>query len=151
MTKYSSLFLDIDNTLLDFSKAEAVAIRKVLKDFSLPFDDKTVRLYSSINERLWKRFEKGELKKSEIFESRFKILLEKLKLSGNVPEIAQAYLQNLSEGYFTVDGAIELLSYLKEKGYKLYVTTNGMSLTQFKRIEKSGISHISTKYSYPKR
>ena len=139
MTKYSSLFLDIDNTLLDFRKAEAVAIRKVLKDFSLPFDDQTVKLYSRINDSLWKRFEKGEIKKSEIFESRFKILLERLNLSGNVSKISNAYLQNLSEGYFTVEGAKELLEYLKNKGYKLYATTNGMALTQFKRIEKSGI------------
>ena len=38
-----------------------------------------------------------------------------------------------------MDGAIEILEYLKGKGYKLYATTNGLSSTQFKRIKNSGI------------
>ena len=32
---YTSLFLDLDNTLLDFNKAETYAISKVLKPASL--------------------------------------------------------------------------------------------------------------------
>ena len=34
--RYSTLFLDLDNTLLDFNKAEEVAIEKVLIKHNLP-------------------------------------------------------------------------------------------------------------------
>ncbi len=136
---YTTLFLDIDNTLLDFNKAEAVAIRRVLRQYGLPSDDKTVKTYSEINLSYWKRFEKGEIPKSEIFEGRFKTFLELLCVSRDTALMSQDYCNNLSEGYFKVEHAEEILTYLKEKGYYLYATTNGLSLTQYKRIKNSGL------------
>ena len=137
--KYTSLFLDLDNTLLDFNKAEQVAVRKVLNDYNLPSGDNDVKLYHEINKSYWERFERGEIPKNEIFEGRFKTFLEHYGLDSDTASISKDYCKNLSEGYFTVDGAIEILGYLKNKGYKLYATTNGLSLTQFKRIKNSGL------------
>ncbi len=137
--KYTSLFLDLDNTLLDFNMAEAVAVRKVLAQYGLPCDDEAVKVYSEINLGFWKRFEKGEIPKNAIFEGRFYSFLEHYGKKGDVPAISKDYCKNLSEGYFTVNGAIEILGYLKEKGYKLYATTNGFSFTQYNRIKHSGL------------
>lgn len=139
MCTYTSLFLDIDNTLLDFYKAEDVAVRSVLRAHSLPYDDATVKLYSGINQSYWERFEKGEIPKSDIFEGRFKTLLEALNATGDTAAISKEYCVYLSEGYFKVEGALDILEYLKLRGYKLYATTNGLSSTQFKRIKNSGI------------
>ena len=139
MRTYTTIFFDIDNTLLDFYKAEDVAIRKVLKQHSLPFDDETVKTYSRINQSYWERFEKGEIPKSEIFEGRFKTLLATLKREGDTSAIANDYFLALSEGYFKVDGADDILKTLKNRGYKLYATTNGIALTQYKRIKNSGL------------
>ncbi len=136
---YTSLFLDIDNTLLDFTKAEAVAVRKVLQSYSLPSDDSAVKTYSEINRQYWERFERGEIPKSEIFEGRFKTFLEVFGKAGDTAAISRDYCANLSEGYFTVEHAKEILEYLKVKGYYLCATTNGLSSTQFKRIKNSGI------------
>ena len=136
---YTSLFLDVDNTLLDFTMAEKVAVRKVLQSYSLPSDDDTVRTYSKINQQYWERFERGEIPKSDIFEGRFKTLLEFLGEERDAASISRDYCTNLSEGYFKVEYADEILEYLKNKGYHLYATTNGLSSTQFKRIKNSGI------------
>lgn len=136
---YTSLFLDIDNTILDFYKAEAEAVRKVMIKHGLPHSDKDVKIYSDINQTYWERFEKGEIPKSDIFEGRFKTLLEYYGIKGDSAAISEDYKFNLSEGYFKMDGAMEILEYLKTKGYKLYATTNGLSSTQFKRIKNSGI------------
>ena len=43
--KYTSLLLDLDDTLLDFKKAEARAVALVLERHSLPHDEATVKLY----------------------------------------------------------------------------------------------------------
>lgn len=137
--KYSTLFLDLDNTILDFDMAEAQAIKTVLKMHNLPCNEEIVKKYSEINLSFWKRFEKGEIKREDIFENRFVKLLEFLGKDGDVSQIAKDYFFALSEGYFTVDGAEEILSYLKSKGYKLYITTNGVSITQYKRIKNSGV------------
>ncbi len=139
MKKYKVLFLDLDNTLLDFTKAESSAIKKVLTKFSLPNDDVAVKTYSLINDSYWKRFEKGEIPKSAIFEGRFHTFLEQYDLKADVPAISKAYFEALSKTYFTVNGAIEILDYLKRKGYYLTATTNGVALTQYNRIKESGL------------
>lgn len=136
---YTTLFLDIDNTLLDFTKAEAMAVRRVLKKYSLPSDDIAVTTYSKINQSYWERFERGEIPKSDIFEGRFKTLLEYFGEKRDTAAISADYCVNLSEGYFKVENAEEILEYLKNRGYKLYATTNGLSSTQFKRIKNSGL------------
>lgn len=137
--KYSTLFLDLDNTLLDFHKEEQMAIRKTLTEFKLPSDLKTVKLYSEINRSFWQSFERGEIPKNAIFEGRFKTLLSILNEKRDVESISQFYLKSLGEGYCKMDGADDVLTYLKAKGYKLYATTNGFAFTQYNRIEKSGL------------
>ncbi len=139
MTKYTSLFLDLDNTLLDFNKAEYYAAKKLFEKYGLPCDDNAIKTYSSINYSFWKRFEKGEIEKQEIYENRFKVFCELYKTKANTAQMSKDYFINLSEGYYTLDGTFDILDYLKSKDYRLYATTNGMSLTQYKRIEKSGL------------
>ncbi len=136
---YTSLFLDLDNTLLDFTKAEAVAVSRVLKKHGLPGDDTAVKAYSKINQSYWERFERNEIPKSMIFEGRFKTLLEYFGKKGDFSAIAKDYEKGLSDCYFKIEGADEILTYLKSKGYRLYATTNGLSSIQFKRIKNSGL------------
>ncbi len=139
MKKYTSIFLDIDNTLLDFNKAEKVAVKKVLQKYNLPNDEKAINKYSDINRNYWEQFERGEIPKSDIFEGRFKTLISIYDIEADTAAISKDYCLNLSETYFKIDGAIEILKYLKKKGYMLYATTNGLSLTQYKRIKNSGL------------
>lgn len=140
MTSYTSLFLDLDDTLLDFKAAEAFAVRQVLKNNSLPCDDQAVRTYSKINKSFWESFERGEIPKSAIFTGRFKRLLEVLGCTGDPSALSAEYGGRLSQGYFTVEGAFSILDYLREKGYMLYATTNGLSSTQYRRINGSGLA-----------
>lgn len=137
---YSSLFFDLDNTLLDFYKSESVAAAKVLCKHGLPYDNKTVKLYSEINQSYWEKFERSEIRKDEIFEGRFITLAKTLGVSADTRAISDDYFIFLSEGYFLIDGAIDILEYLKASGYKIYATTNGFSLTQAKRIKNSGLA-----------
>lgn len=139
MKKYTTLFLDMDNTILDFSASERYAIRQLFVNYGLPCGDKAVKAYSRINDSYWKKFERGELEKSEIVIARFK---DTLALFGEERDFARMnddYFQLLSQCYFKTDGAIEVLSYLKSAGYLLYATTNGVSRTQHNRISGAGI------------
>ena len=136
---YTTLFLDLDNTLLDFYKAEYHSIKKVLQKYALPYDDKTIKTYSDINDVFWKKFEDGKIQKDVIFEGRFKELGRVLNVEIDTKSIADDYITALSQSYFKIDGADEILTYLKEKGYALYATTNGMAKTQFNRIKNSGL------------
>lgn len=139
MKRYTTIYFDLDNTLLDFTKSEHTAITKLLKLYDLPSDDKTAKLYSDINLSFWKAFERGEIKKEEIFSGRFKKLLEVLGQERDTTAMGEDYFKFLSEGYDVVDGAFEVLEYLKGKGYKIYATTNGVASTQYKRVKNSGL------------
>lgn len=137
--RYTTLYFDLDNTLLDFNKTEERAIKQVLSLFGLPDDDKTAKIYSAINKSFWERFERHEIKKEDIFVGRFDVLLKTLNTQGNPEAMSKIYFERLSAGHDVISGASELLLYLKKKGYKIYATTNGVASTQYKRIEKSGL------------
>ena len=136
---YTSLFLDLDNTLLDFNKAEYFAARRLFIKHGLPYNDENIKEYSKINLSYWKRFESGEIAKNDIFENRFIDYCNMFDKKADTAQMAKDYFGFLSEGHFTIDGATDILDYLKSKGYKLYVTTNGVALTQYKRIKDSGL------------
>lgn len=139
MKKYTTLFLDMDNTILDFSASERHAIKQLFENYGLPCGDDAVKTYSRINDSYWKKFERGELKKSEIVTARFR---DTLKLFGEERDFARMnddYFHLLSKCYFKTEGADEVLGYLKSSGYLLYATTNGVSRTQHNRISGAGI------------
>ena len=141
MKKYTTLLFDADNTLLDFDKAERCALQKLLKFYNLPISEENCRAYSQINDGLWKQFERGEIEKAQIKSTRFRKFFEHLKVDTPIDpnEANDRYLSFLREGGYIIDGADELCRILREKGYTLYIITNGIALTQAVRFEKSGL------------
>lgn len=139
--KYTSLLFDADNTLLDFDKAENVALKNVMAFYNIPVNEENCRKYSEINSALWKQFEKGEIEKMDIKLIRFKKFFEFLGVKENFDplEVNEKYLSFLREGAFIIEGAVELCKSLKKKGYKLYIITNGIAATQARRLQKSGL------------
>lgn len=142
MRKYTTIYFDLDNTLLDFTKSEYKAIRKLLVMYGLKSDDETAKIYSEINKSFWEAFERGEIKKEEIFSGRFKKLLSVLDEERDSVAMGKDYFSLLSEGYDVVDGAFEILKFLRENGYKIYATTNGVAMTQYKRVKNSGLEPL---------
>ena len=132
------VLFDVDDTLLDFGKAEAAAIRKTFERICIPVTDELIRRYSEINAQQWSRFEKGEITREKLLTERFDILFSELGI--NVPsEMAQAsYEYLLGIGHYFVDGAEELLEALKDK-YELYIVSNGNASVQDRRLKSAGI------------
>lgn len=139
MKKYTTLYFDLDNTILDFSAAEHKAIVQLLTLHMLPVNDEIISVYSRINQGWWERFEKGEIIKSQIYSGRFRDLLNHFDLVGDPEKMAQDYFDFLSQTYDMLEGADKVLKYLKEKGYIICITTNGMSRTQYRRINACGL------------
>ena len=132
------VLFDVDDTLLDFGKAEAAAIRKTFERIGIPVTEELIRRYSEINAQQWSRFEKGEITRERLLTERFDILFSELGI--NVPsEMAQAsYEYLLGIGHYFVDGAEELLEALKDK-YELYIVSNGNASVQDRRLKSAGI------------
>ena len=81
--RYQYLLIDNDNTLMDFSAAEAKALRETLQKADLPTDEATVETYSRINDALWKALERGETTQPELKVERFRQLLTHLHREGD--------------------------------------------------------------------
>jgi len=139
---YTTIYFDLDNTLLDFTLTEYKAIKQLLSLHKLPDDDETAKTYSAINQSFWEAFERGDIKKEEIFAGRFKKLLEVIGKDGEPERMAKDYFGFLAAGHDVIDGAFRVLEWLKAEGFKVYATTNGIAATQFRRVKESGLEPL---------
>ena len=57
---------DMDDTLLDFKKSEAYAIRKVMENNGMAPSEENGALYSKFNDDCWKALEKGEITREKL-------------------------------------------------------------------------------------
>ncbi len=138
MIKY--VFLDIDDTLLDFGKAEAAAIKKTFDRLGVPSTPEVIARYSRINDEYWARLERREVTREQVLVGRFDTLFEELGIKNVPSELALAsYEYLLGKGHYFVDGAPELLEALKGK-YELYIVSNGTASVQDGRLESAGIA-----------
>ena len=138
---YSTLLFDADNTLLDFNKDERQALIRVLTEYGVPVSEENISTYSKINQGLWRQFEKGEITKPELKRIRFRLFFDAIGFHGDIDafEVNERYLSFLSDGDNLLDGAKELCSSLKNKGYDMHIVTNGVANTQKRRLTQSGI------------
>lgn len=136
---YKYLIFDLDDTLLDFKKSEDTAIREVFAEFGVSPTDENVSLYSGINKSFWERFERGEIKREDIFEGRFIEFSKALGISLPADRVSAEYFNRLSLCGFVLAGAKELLEALF-KNYTLVAATNGHLPIQKSRIALSGLS-----------
>ncbi len=135
-----TVFLDLDDTILDFQKGERVAIRETFVHFGLPYDDRTIERYIEINLACWRALERGEMTVAQVLIGRFEMLFSEMNISLS-PSVAQdVYQEFLAKQHDFLPGAKELLDELKKSGKcRLYMATNGIPEVQWPRIKDSGI------------
>mgnify|MGYP004558423763 FL=1 len=132
------LLFDLDNTLLDFDKAERLALTKALSALSLEPTDHMLDRYNKINLAQWKLLEKGELDREAVKKRRFLLLFEEFGIDREAEEAARLYEGFLGEGHYFMDYAEELLQKLSGE-YQIYIATNGTAHVQKGRIASAGI------------
>lgn len=137
MKQYKHLIFDLDDTLLDFQDNERNSLEVIFTKYNIPFEEKSINQYKSINRRFWSLIEQGLIKKEEALTKRFE---EFLALYGHdiKGEIVERDYQNcLNKGHKTIPKAIETLIELKNRGYKIFAGTNGIGKTQKQRLKDS--------------
>ncbi len=132
------VFLDLDDTIFDFHKAEKIAVSQALSDFGVVPTEATVVRYSEINKIMWQRLERGELSRDEVLVERFRVLFEELGATAPYDKVRERYEELLSIGHYFVNGALELLDALSGE-YRLFLASNGTARVQNKRISDSPI------------
>lgn len=134
---YTTLLFDIDDTLLDFKKAEKVAVSKTLENIGLTPTDQVVKSYSDINAGLWEKYQQKEITKERLVVKRFEDLCKLYNLDLDAEKINQKYLENISLGFYEIEGAKQTLAKLNEK-YETYAVTNALLWVSTSRLKGSG-------------
>ncbi len=138
MSDIKYVFLDLDDTLLDFKRSEREAIKGTLLRFGVTPTEELCLRYSEINRDMWRRLERGELARAEMRTARFELLFSELGMRVPAADARDAYEAELAMTAFFLPYAEALLSELFGK-YRLYLASNGTAAVQKSRIEISGI------------
>ena len=135
---FEYLFLDLDDTILDFHKAERLAIAKTIREFGLEPTEEVLQRYHLINKWHWEQLELGNLTRDEVLENRFGVLFQEFGLAADKTACARAYEHNLSQGHFFLPGAEEAVDRLSQK-YRLFLASNGTASVQKGRMTSANL------------
>jgi 2-haloacid dehalogenase len=139
MKQYDFLLFDVDNTLLDFDRAEHDAFMDCLEKFGFARDEQLLLAYSAINDRHWKMLERGEIERDVLMWKRFEAFSDECNLKPLDPHaFCDAYVDALSQKSFLLDGALEVCRELSTR-YTLCAITNGNAKVQHGRFDPSPV------------
>ena len=132
------VFLDLDDTILDFHKAERIALSKTIRQFGLEPTEEVLNRYHVINKRHWELLELGKLTRDEVLQNRFDQLFTEMNIPIDKAACAKAYEKNLSIGHWFLPGAEEAVDRLHKK-YRLFLASNGTAVVQKGRMTSANL------------
>ena len=133
------LLLDLDDTILDFQKAEHIAIRKAISEAGVEPTDEICALYSRINKMHWEMLERGELTRGEVLVNRFGMLFEELGHDVDKTAVARNYERLLGIGHWYLPGAEETVKQILFGRYRLFLVSNGTASVQHGRMTSADL------------
>ena len=147
MKRYTDLFIDFDDTLYDThgnavialgELFEALQLGQYFQDANLFYDE-----YWKANIDLWTRYSKGEITRDYLIVERFRRPFS----FGDGLDPTEAYCLKASDLFLDfcsskpglVDGARELVDYLRGKDYRMHICSNGFHEVQYKKLRACGL------------
>lgn len=134
------VLLDLDDTILDFHRAEAEAVSKTFLRLGIEPSEEIVRRYSEVNASHWRMLERGEITRPQVLTGRFRQLFSEIGADCDPEQTQQIYEAYLSQGHYFIPGAEQLLEDLYGN-YLLYLVSNGNAAVQEGRLKSAGISY----------
>jgi putative hydrolase of the HAD superfamily len=145
---YDVLFIDLDDTLYDFSSNSRDAYEEVyaLLDYDRYFDgfQHYYTIYTDYNAQLWVRYAAGEITRDYLNAERY---THPLRVVG-APDpdtlgtrFWHESMQRLPLGKRLMPHAREVLDYLRPRYRKIYILSNGFTELQARKMQSAGITH----------
>ena len=138
LSMLKTIFLDLDDTLLDFTGGEVHALSRTLREWDVEPTRAVLDRYHVINAAQWELLEEGILTRDQVLVRRFEILFGELGVDMPPRETCERYESYLAEEHDFLPGAVELLRELAPR-YDLYLASNGAAAVQHRRLRDAGI------------
>ena len=144
MQRYKNLFIDLDDTIYDFSGASRESFRETydLLHYERYFDsfEHYLSLYEPYNLELWRIYGEGKITKEELNKRRYSHPLECVGVKDQ--QLADTFCHEALGRIPTkgplMPGAMEILEYLRPK-YNMYILSNGFKELQSRKMRTAGI------------
>ena len=142
---YKHILIDLDDTIWDFHRNSKIAMQEIFNDYELInyYDsfESFYDVYTIKNHQLWEQYAKSEITKDFLSLERF---LYPLRIVNNenvelAKKLGDDFLYRTTMQTNLVDGAIEILEYLKSKNYILSIISNGFVDVQYTKLRRSGL------------
>ena len=129
------VFIDIDNTLLDFDECVKQAMQSGLQKYGLKkYENYMFDVFTKTNNKLWQEIERGKLSLENLEDLRWNSIFDEIGVAFDGREFEKYFREFLFESAIPIAGAHELLDYLKSK-YVLCAASNGPYEQQLHRLE----------------
>lgn len=140
--RYDVILWDVDDTLLDFPYSQRISLEKAAQRIGVSMTEEMHSRYTVINNRWWKRLEKGEVTRAQLLSGRFE---EWFAQCGIVCEDVEAFREDYQRGlgqFFRYrDDSFAVCTALKGK-CRQFAVTNGVTAPQLSKLKLSGFFDI---------
>lgn len=142
------IWFDLDDTLYDFSASSLVALHGIYERYGLgryfESERQWVDIYHHHNAILWDKYNRAEITQQQLRYGRFYLPLRQAGVEECVIKDMSAgldadYLDMLGRTGLLVDGAMDVVKALKERGCKIGILSNGFRGVQHQKLTSSGL------------
>jgi putative hydrolase of the HAD superfamily len=147
MDRPRDVFFDLDHTLWDFESNSRATLRQLYELFALSRHGVSdvqgfIASYEFENERCWAEYRAGSMKREVLRIERFIRALARFEQADPhlAAQIADAYVDLSPKKTQLMPGCLDILEYVKSKGYRLHILTNGFREVQYRKLDGSGLS-----------
>lgn len=134
-----AVLLDVDDTLLDFAACSRHAMLAAAREFSLAFPEDYYDIFHRVNTGLWLEIQAGTLTVEGLRDVRWQTIFREYGVDFDGALFEDRFKANLNLSAEPVEGAVELLAYLRGKGYVLGAASNGPYGQQVRRLRSAGM------------
>jgi 2-haloacid dehalogenase len=138
-----AIFFDADNTILDHKQSEKEALKYLFNEIGQEYKEEYQDIFAPLDRNLWNsvRNNSNIIPKEDIPEYRFKELFRLIGLEyNNYKKANELFQYGFANSVALIENAYNIIKYLYDKNYKLYVVTNGLVKLQKPRVNNTEIA-----------